>query len=1217
MSEYFHVGKPSLDQLATLGWTVIDQGHGMIPSDPAVSLRNSFREWLLPDVSDTEIFRLQLTALAAGATTITSDAGEDPFSQIVAFGRDEDLRHRTSYGDITLSIGNPDLTALAFDASPDHVLLGQTDVSLTIGNVGDAGTDPFRVDVVLSDNDTIGDGDDQVVYSLEVPALAAGQLYSDAITLQLDRAELYARSVRNDPPGYGAGTVSSDVGTLGLVIDPLNAINETDEFNNANQALGVDKDDITYFPFDINRSGQVTPTDVVYVVNRLGGSDPLADLNANGNVTPTDAIAGINRLGYTINLDVAQDASTAGGSSLSAPFPTTTPATATSGEEDRVDLSLHLVDLDGVPGIVPGELFDIDVHFVDLRSGLSVFSAYADIHFDAHLLQVNEISYGSGFANAHQGEIDNITGVVDEVGATDGFGPVGATLVFTLHAMALSPGSARINSDAGESFFSETGVFGSDLDQRHATRYGDLDIVIDDLEAQANINVQLVVVPQPTVAGTTTLPHSIDIVPVDSTYFVEVWVQDVSHVAAGITGGFVDLSYTTEFADALNVFHDEFTLLTDGVIDDSAGLIDDLGGATLNTALGHDPEWARLGYVEVVASALGDVLVELAPGKLPFARNGHGEVPWHQVNFADPVAIAQVSGVEVNLTTVRTPTNTASNGEVSQLPDSEVRFHEWEPFWVEVWLHTPDSTRFSISDVDIDLRYDTRYGTASSIEYGPAFDPSVLGIIDDGLGVVENLSGTAALPGVGDDAHVLFARILFEPTADDQAPVDETSRFAGPYALGLHVTQVQAALDNGPIASAALGQVPDVGIVSVIYDLDDNDRIDLGDFSYFAPAFGHAVGEAEQPSAWWADFDGSGLVDIGDFSFFAPNFGLNKPSTEITLPNEVSASGLLTDYPPPASASDALSLDLRLVATRELSTDNALPAGLTQVEVGKPFFIEMWARDNAAEATGISGVFADLSYDNTLVTANGLDHAEFTVLASGDWRTDFVDDLGGLAFAASTGSEWVRVTAVAFTASAAGDAIFDLSPGELLPATHAIGNVAWEAVSLQGVTIEAVNSLPWQNHQNALDVNGDGVVSPLDALQIINEMNERGARLLPDRTDATAPYLDTTGDRSVSPLDALLVINHLNGRRTSANGEASVSPPYSPSTSSPERQVERRLNSTISPPTDVAMMEAFARETDWLRPAIGVTSHNDAERHFVADPLDDVLEALVSGAGLF
>ena len=50
MSEYSLVEKPFLEQLAALCWTVIDQGQGFIPSDPAASLRGSFREWLLPEV---------------------------------------------------------------------------------------------------------------------------------------------------------------------------------------------------------------------------------------------------------------------------------------------------------------------------------------------------------------------------------------------------------------------------------------------------------------------------------------------------------------------------------------------------------------------------------------------------------------------------------------------------------------------------------------------------------------------------------------------------------------------------------------------------------------------------------------------------------------------------------------------------------------------------------------------------------------------------------------------------------------------------------------------------------------------------------------------------------------------------------------------------------------------------------------------------------------
>lgn len=42
--------------------TVIDQGHGVIPSDPGVSLRTSFREVFLPEVSRSAVKALNRTA---------------------------------------------------------------------------------------------------------------------------------------------------------------------------------------------------------------------------------------------------------------------------------------------------------------------------------------------------------------------------------------------------------------------------------------------------------------------------------------------------------------------------------------------------------------------------------------------------------------------------------------------------------------------------------------------------------------------------------------------------------------------------------------------------------------------------------------------------------------------------------------------------------------------------------------------------------------------------------------------------------------------------------------------------------------------------------------------------------------------------------------------------------------------------------------------------
>ncbi len=60
MSEYSEVERPFLDQLAAQGWTVIDQGQG-VPQDAAVSLRQHFRQTLLPGVFDEAVRELNRT----------------------------------------------------------------------------------------------------------------------------------------------------------------------------------------------------------------------------------------------------------------------------------------------------------------------------------------------------------------------------------------------------------------------------------------------------------------------------------------------------------------------------------------------------------------------------------------------------------------------------------------------------------------------------------------------------------------------------------------------------------------------------------------------------------------------------------------------------------------------------------------------------------------------------------------------------------------------------------------------------------------------------------------------------------------------------------------------------------------------------------------------------------------------------------------------------
>jgi hypothetical protein len=62
------------------------------------------------------------------------------------------------------------------------------------------------------------------------------------------------------------------------------------------------------------------------------------------------------------------------------------------------------------------------------------------------------------------------------------------------------------------------------------------------------------------------------------------------------------------------------------------------------------------------------------------------------------------------------------------------------------------------------------------------------------------------------------------------------------------------------------------------------------------------------------------------------------------------------------------------------------------------------------------------------------------------------------------------------------------------------------------------------NPDNALDVTGDGCVSPMDVLALVVELNGAGSLT----TSATDYFYDVTGDGRATSLDVLTLISHLN-----------------------------------------------------------------------------------------
>lgn len=106
------------------------------------------------------------------------------------------------------------------------------------------------------------------------------------------------------------------------------------------------------------------------------------------------------------------------------------------------------------------------------------------------------------------------------------------------------------------------------------------------------------------------------------------------------------------------------------------------------------------------------------------------------------------------------------------------------------------------------------------------------------------------------------------------------------------------------------------------------------------------------------------------------------------------------------------------------------------------------------------------------------------------------------------------------------DGVFDVSTvsGLQLPALPILGNFdppkAGSRSNLAGHT----------NPENRLDVNGDGLVTALDGLLLINDQNTNGSRPLELRVANVAPFLDVSGDLWATPEDVLDVGKGMQGR---------------------------------------------------------------------------------------
>jgi hypothetical protein len=153
-----------------------------------------------------------------------------------------------------------------------------------------------------------------------------------------------------------------------------------------------------------------------------------------------------------------------------------------------------------------------------------------------------------------------------------------------------------------------------------------------------------------------------------------------------------------------------------------------------------------------------------------------------------------------------------------------------------------------------------------------------------------------------------------------------------------------------------------------------------------------------------------------------------------------------------------------------------------------------------------------------------------------------VNELGAVQTAfLPLGNGVIELAHMTFIAKAAGTATIQLDPADVSPEHDSLVHdpasdqiVPHEIISYGSSTliVNATGGGGDPEGEMQLDTSGDGHITPLDALQVINDLNTYGSRgLTLDAEGEIAtpnPRLDVNHDNFISPLDALAIITYLN-----------------------------------------------------------------------------------------
>lgn len=289
---------------------------------------------------------------------------------------------------------------------------------------------------------------------------------------------------------------------------------------------------------------------------------------------------------------------------------------------------------------------------------------------------------------------------------------------------------------------------------------------------------------------------------------------------------------------------------------------------------------------------------------------------------------------------------------------------------------------------------------------------------------------------------------------------------------------------------------------------------------------------------------------------------------------------------------------------------------INQVNVQDTFGVQVFVQDlRSSLQTSVQGIFAaylDLLYDRTLVTPTNDNNSDFgfdvefgplfneQAAVGSAAIPGIIDEFGSFQLDASgtadpLGGEPRLLATLFFRADAVGQARFvgdkaDFSPFQDTLFFDPPGPVDPSLIRFDVAEVSIVipqGESPLQNGINRFDVNGDGYVSPIDVLLIINTLNQeaRTGAQGESRTGSTL-FPDVDGDGRVTPFDALQIINHLGrqARSSLAQGEAVASAVVAPLV------IDTPLQSSPETEFEAAVQQVYQHD----EVAVGVLTEEDS-----------------------